>query len=77
MTGDRSLPLDAKNWQRLFKPVQDCNAEAPPELCELIHKCLAYDARQRPERMAEIHESLEQIAEKFGRVGENLGEAVG
>jgi serine/threonine protein kinase len=66
MTQQGSLPLDAKNWNRLLKPVQDCNAEAPPELCELIHCCLSFSAHGRPERMAEVQERLEKMAEKYG-----------
>jgi serine/threonine protein kinase len=64
MTEQGSLPLDAKNWTRLLKPVQDCNAEAPPELCDLIHRCLSYKAHGRPERMSAVQEELEVLAGK-------------
>ena len=57
-----SLPLDAKNWKRLLKPVQDCNAEAPSALCDLIHRCLSYKAHDRPMRMHDVKSELEQIA---------------
>lgn len=65
MTEQGSLPLNAKNWARLFKPVQECNAEAPPELCDLIHRCLSYNAHGRPERMTEVQEGLDELAAKF------------
>jgi serine/threonine protein kinase len=64
MSEQGSLPLDAKNWARLLKPVDQCNAEAPRELCDLIHRCLSFSAHQRPERMADVQETLELLAAK-------------
>jgi eukaryotic-like serine/threonine-protein kinase len=60
-----ALPLDARTWGQLLKPVQECNAEAPPALCHLIHRCLSFNAHQRPERMKEIQETLEGLAEQL------------
>jgi serine/threonine protein kinase len=72
MQGD--VLVDATNWNRLLKPVQECNAEAPRELCDLIHRCLAYEAHQRPERMSDVKEVLEYLA---NRMGEASGEVEG
>jgi serine/threonine protein kinase len=57
------LPLDAKTWSQLLKPVQECNAEAPRELCALIHRCLSFNAHHRPERMCDIQAALEGMAD--------------
>jgi serine/threonine protein kinase len=56
------IPLDSRSWQQLLKPVQECNASAPPELCSLIHRCLEYNPNQRPERMTEVREALDRVA---------------
>jgi serine/threonine protein kinase len=64
LTEHGSLQLDAKNWTRLLKPVQECNAEAPPALCDLIHRCLSYRAHGRPERMSDVQDALEAMATK-------------
>jgi serine/threonine protein kinase len=62
VTEQGSLPLDAKNWKRLLKPVGECNAEAPEALCDLIHRCLSFKALDRPERMSDVHAELEKLA---------------
>jgi serine/threonine protein kinase len=59
------LPIDQKTWQKLFRPVEACNAEAPPGLCELIQHCLAYSAHKRPERMSEVQGALDHLAESL------------
>jgi hypothetical protein len=60
-----SLKLSAKAWAKLFKPVQEFSPKAPPELCELIQRCLQFDAMQRPERMSEVQGALDHLAEKL------------
>ncbi len=61
------IPLDSRSWRQLLKPVQECNASAPPELCSLIHRCLEFNPNQRPERMTEVRELLEPMAEQLVR----------
>ncbi len=51
---DGGLPVDGKMWQKLFKPVAEFNAKAPKALCDLVHRCLSYEAIRRPERMSEV-----------------------
>ena len=70
------LPVDAKTWRRLLKPVQECNAEAPAELCELIHRCLAYDPHERPERMSEVLDILNGLAERMPEAASALLEDI-
>jgi hypothetical protein len=59
------LPLDAKTWQRLLQPVQEHCPAAPPALCDLIHRCLSFDARHRPERMSEVQGALDHLADEL------------
>jgi eukaryotic-like serine/threonine-protein kinase len=58
------LAMDAKLSEHFLQPVQECTAEAPPELCEIIHRCLSYDAKKRPEHASEIHSILDHLAAK-------------
>ncbi len=66
MAAQGSIPLDSKNWSRLLKPVQEYNAEAPAELCDLIHRCLAFSAHAHPERMNDVQQSLDDLAARIG-----------
>jgi serine/threonine protein kinase len=65
------LVIDAKTWQRLLKPVQECNPEAPAPLCELIYQCLAFKPQSRPERMSEIQGALDHLADELIRSPED------
>ncbi len=65
------LPLDAKTWQRMFKPVQEFNAEAPPALCDLVQRCLAFNAAARPERVGEIQGTLDHLVEELAQAPED------
>jgi serine/threonine protein kinase len=59
------LPIDGKTFARMFKPVQEFSPQAPPELCDLIHRCLSFDANKRPERMSEVQSVLDVLADKM------------
>jgi serine/threonine protein kinase len=65
--GEGGIALDAKAWDALLKPVQEFNPEAPAALCDLIHRCLAFNAHKRPERASEIQGALDHIAENLVR----------
>ena len=58
------IKMDAKTFQSLFKPVTELNPRCPPDFADLIHKCLAFNANQRPERMSEIQGALDHLAEE-------------
>lgn len=62
LSTENGTVLSAKVWQKLLKPVEQCNAEVPATLTTLIHRCLAYHPENRPARMSEVHEELEQLA---------------
>ena len=70
------LPIDGKIWRNLFKPVDEFNAQAPPALCELVHRCLAFDAMKRPERMSEVQGALDHLAEQLVKKPEDRLEAL-
>ncbi len=63
------LHLNSETWSQLLKPVEQLNPEAPPELCDLIHRCLAFHPSSRPERMSEVQESLDWLAARLSRKG--------
>jgi serine/threonine protein kinase len=70
------VQLTAKTWDHLLKPVQECNVSAPPALCDLIHRCLAFNAHKRPERMSEIQGELDRLADSLVSSPEDRLEAL-
>jgi serine/threonine protein kinase len=73
---DGGLPLDAKMWKRLFKPVNEFAPTTPAPLVELIHRCLSYDANRRPERMSEIQGALDHLVDDLVKEPEDQLEAL-
>jgi serine/threonine protein kinase len=59
------LPLTRGTWTKMLKNVQSFNAAAPQDLCDLIHKCLSYDATKRPERMSDVQRELDYLVERI------------
>jgi serine/threonine protein kinase len=76
MTVEGGLPIDSKTWGRLFKPVQEYIPGAPPVLCDLIHRCLAFNAKERPERMSEIQGALDHLVDELVQSPEDKLEAM-
>jgi serine/threonine protein kinase len=75
--GEGSIPIDAKTWGRLLKPLRECNAEAPAALCDLVHRCISFKAAERPERMSEIQGALDHLAEELVQSPEDQLESMG
>jgi eukaryotic-like serine/threonine-protein kinase len=73
---DGGLPIDGKTWRKLFKPVEDYNAKVPPPLCDLVHRCLSYEAVKRPERMSEVQGALDHLVEALVKTPEDRLEAL-
>jgi eukaryotic-like serine/threonine-protein kinase len=69
-------PIDSKTHASLLRPVQEFNPEAPPALCELIHRCLAYNPQNRPERVSEIQGALDHLADELVRSPDDRLEAL-
>ena len=59
------LPIDGKTWTRMLKPVREYNPQAPAALCDLIHRCLSFNAAGRPERMSEVQSVLDRLADEL------------
>jgi serine/threonine protein kinase len=59
------VAMDGKTFQLLLKPVQELNGQAPQQLCDLIHQCLEFHPKKRPERMGEVHGMLEYMTGKL------------
>jgi serine/threonine protein kinase len=68
---DKGMVLDAKTWARLYKPVAELSPNAPPGLCDLINRCLSYDANKRPERMSEVQNTLDHLVDELVRSPED------
>jgi serine/threonine protein kinase len=57
--------MDEELQARMLKPVQECVTDAPPVLCDLIHRCLAPNSHKRPERVSEIQGALDHLADEL------------
>jgi serine/threonine protein kinase len=62
---DNGAVLSGKLWTRLLKPVEEYTPAAPPALCQLILRCLSYEAVRRPERMSEVQSELDKLADEL------------
>lgn len=69
-------PVDSRTWQRLFLPVAQANKAVPPVLCDLITACLAYNAKQRPETMPQVQNTLDRLTDELVQEPEDDLEAV-
>lgn len=69
-------PLDAKNWEKLLKPVKDLNPKTPSAWADLIHRCIAYSANNRPESVTEIKGTLDKLVEKMVKSPDDALEAL-
>ena len=49
----------------------------PKPLCELIHRCLEYDAKKRPERVSDVQNELQALIEKLVKTDDDRLEAMG
>lgn len=74
--GGEDLGMNAKTAKRLLKPVQELTPGAPRALCDLIHRCLEYNAASRPERISEVQSELDRLADELVRSPEDRLEAM-
>jgi serine/threonine protein kinase len=70
------LTLDAKTWHKLLKPVKDLRADAPPALCDLIHRCLSFESHKRPDRASELQGAFDHMAEELVKSPEDRLDAM-
>ena len=73
---DGGLPIDGKMWQKLFKPVDGIQRQGAGALCDLVHRCLSYEAVKRPERMSEVQGALDHLVEELVMKPEDRLEAL-
>ena len=73
---DGGLPLDAKMWARVYKPVEEVNPRTPKALADLINRCLTFDANKRPERMSEIQSALDHMCDDLVKTPDDRLEAM-
>jgi serine/threonine protein kinase len=71
LTAIDGVPMDAKAYHGLLKPIQECNPESPRPLCNLIHRCLSFKAQQRPQNAGEVQEELGKLAQRLVRTPED------
>lgn len=64
--GPETMRSTAKAFASMLVPVGELNKAAPKGLCDLIQKCLSYEADRRPERMGQVLDQLKQIADEMG-----------
>jgi eukaryotic-like serine/threonine-protein kinase len=77
LAGPGSPGMDAKLFRHLFKPVNEVAPETPRELCDLIHRCLAFEPKKRPERASDIMDELTAMVERLVQSDEDRLEALG
>ena len=71
-----ACPSTPRCGRRLFKPVDEFNAQVPAPLCDLVHRCLSYEAVKRPERMSEVQGALDHLVEELVKKPEDRLEAL-
>jgi serine/threonine protein kinase len=76
LTSTDGMPMDSKTFKNMLKPVRECNIQAPPALCELIHQCLEFQAAKRPERISQIQGALDHLVDKLVQTPEDRLEAL-
>jgi len=76
MTKEGGFPMDSKTWGRMFKPVQEVVPAAPPALCSLIQRCLAFNAKERPEGMGEVQGALDHLLDEVVKSADDKLDAI-
>jgi serine/threonine protein kinase len=69
--------ISSKLLQGLLKPVKELAPATPDALCTLIHRCLEYDAKRRPERVGDVLDELAILAKKLVQSDDDRLEAIG
>jgi serine/threonine protein kinase len=59
------LGMDRKLFRSLLKPVSELAPHVPPQLCDLIHRCLEFNPTKRPERVSDVQSELDAMVERL------------
>jgi eukaryotic-like serine/threonine-protein kinase len=70
------MAVDKKTFRNMLKPVGDLVAEAPPVLCDVVHRCLEFEANKRPERVSEIQGTLDHLVDDLVKSPEDSLDAM-
>jgi serine/threonine protein kinase len=76
MTAVDGVLIDKKMFKTMLKPVKELVPDAPPALCQLIHRCLEFDATKRPERASEIQGALDHLVDELVQSDDERLEAI-
>ncbi len=63
--------MTSKVFEKMLKPVRELNANAPRELCDVIHACLAYNPDRRPTRVSDVLDKLKMLETRLVRSPED------
>ena len=77
VSAPNSPGMTAKLFRNLLKPVQEFSPHAPKELCELIHRCLEFDPKKRPESISVVQAELDAMVEQLVQSDDDKLEAMG
>ena len=69
--------INAKLFGNMLTPVKELMPRTPKALCELIHHCLEYDPKKRPERVGDVLDELNKLTEKLVQSDDDRLEAMG
>ncbi len=69
--------MNAKLFRTLLKPVTELAPQTPKRLAELIHRCLEYDPKNRPERVSDVLDDLNALCEQLVQSDEDKLDAFG
>ncbi len=69
--------MTARLFAKLLKPVHELAPKAPKPLCELIHRCMAYQAKYRPQRVGDVLDVLNQLIEVLVQTDDDKLESLG
>ncbi len=76
IVAEGGLTLSAKAWEQRLRPIHEASPQVPAALAELIHRCLAYNANQRPERAADVQTQLDGLVEQLVQSDDDRLEAL-
>ena len=77
LVAPNSPGLTAKLFRDMLKPVQTYAPRAPSALCDLIHRCLEFEPKKRPERVSDILDDLNALVEALVDSDDDRLEAIG
>lgn len=72
-----SPAIDKKLYRDLFKPVEHHVPGAPKALSDLIHRCVEFDPKKRPERVSDVLHDLKSLIETLIQSDDDKLEAMG